>query len=85
MNITIKVTRVNFKWHARALSEDGKVLDEMACEKRVDIGWICREMLRWQSKVGTDCPHADAARKRHVASPIGKVYYVGLDNLKEVK
>ena len=75
--LNIKVTRIGNSWHARLLS-DGKVIDEMACEMRSDIGWICREMLRWQDKLGyhgTDWQFASAARHRqHTAKTNGRVW-----------
>ena len=56
--------------------EDGIVIDEMACVKSEDIGWICREMLRWYDKM---CDKSDelakSARKRQTSKPIGQIYY----------
>jgi hypothetical protein len=39
--LEIKVTRIGQRFHSRLL-KDGEVKDEMACEDRRDIGWICR-------------------------------------------
>lgn len=72
--LNIKVTKICNKWHARLL-DDGKVLDEMACASRLDIGWICREMLRWYDKAGNVSKWAASARKKHVAMPVCKVWY----------
>lgn len=63
MNLSIKVTRINNRFHARLYQED-KVIDEMACELKCDIGWICREMLRWFDKNGGVSRWAMNARKR---------------------
>lgn len=60
----IKVTRIGKRWHAR-LMEAGIVLDEMACVVKEDIGWICREMLRWQDKCGNGNEWTASARVRH--------------------
>lgn len=73
----IKVTKIKNRWHAR-LWLDKKLIDEMACEDRMDIGWICREMLRWYDKLGGSSIYAKLARKRHnlTPTPIGKVWYL---------
>ena len=79
----IKVTRINNKWHAR-MTIDGEVRDEMACEVRQDIGWICREMLRWLDKGGSNSKFASAARHRQHTGPVSQVWYQGeLNNQKE--
>ena len=78
----IKVTKIDKRWHARLL-EDGKILDEMACLAKQDIGWICREMLRWQDKMGNTNAWTSSARKRQITNPIGKIWFQ--KNLKEKK
>lgn len=74
----IKVTRINNRYHAR-LFVNGIFSDEMACELRSDIGWICREMMRWCDKLGAGNNHTDSARRRHNkdSAPRGKVLYYG--------
>lgn len=72
----IKVTRIADKWHAR-LFKGNCLQDEMACKDKSDIGWICREMLRWESKTGADSDFAESARKRQIGKPNGKVFYIG--------
>ena len=62
--LSIKVTKIRNRWHARLL-DGSKVIDEMACEIRTDIGWICREMMRWYVKTGGSSLYASAARHRH--------------------
>ena len=75
MEPKIKVTKIKNRWHSRLLLGD-KVLDEMACIDSCDIGWICREMLRWYVKTGGVSVYADATRKRQVnVNPISKVWY----------
>ena len=74
--LNIKVTFIKNRGHARLL-EGSKILDEMACSTRQDIGWICREMLRWYDKWGGKYSElAVAARKRQndTLYPIGKVW-----------
>lgn len=79
----IKVTRIKNRWHARMIV-GGVVRDEMACMNRVDIGWICREMLRWYDKGGGTSLFAWAARHRQWVAPQGKVWYRNaLENQKQ--
>ena len=83
MEPEIKVTRINSRWHAR-VTIGAIVRDEMACELRRDIGWICREMLRWLDKGGEGGQFASAARHRQQTGAVGKVWYHGeLINNKE--
>ena len=66
-NVEVKVTRIATRWHAR-LWVDGKVHDEMACQCREDIGFICRTMLRWFDKMGGVSAFAHASRHRQASS-----------------
>jgi hypothetical protein len=77
-NTDIKVTKIKNRWHAR-LFVNGILSDEMACELRSDIGWICREMMRWCDKMGAGSRHTTSARLRHNedGGPRGKVLYYG--------
>lgn len=71
----IKVTRINNRYHAR-LFINGNLYDEMACQYRSDIGWICREMLRWADKNGFSNDHTSSARGRQDTQIThGKVWY----------
>lgn len=70
-----KVTNIKGRYHARLYSDDGQLLDEMACTLKQDIGWICREMLRWQDKLGNSNDQTRAARDRQLADPKGKVWF----------
>jgi choline dehydrogenase-like flavoprotein len=72
-DINIKITRIGNRYHSR-LFLDGKVIDEMACELKCDIGWICREMLRWFDKNGGVSRWAMDARKRQNHHQ-GRVWY----------
>lgn len=74
-NLKLKVTRINNRYHARLYDGD-VVLDEMACEEKCDIGWICREMLRWYDKgLFPVSKMASAARERHINPPKSRVWY----------
>ncbi len=75
--MNIKVTRINNNWHARLIVND-VVVDEIACENRVDVGWCCREMMKWADKMGRlSTEHTAAARRRHNFDnqPVGKIWY----------
>ena len=72
----IVVTKIRNRWHAR-LSLNNKLVDEMACQQRLDIGWICREMLRWAAKSGNISEFASAARRRQLTGPTGRVWWHG--------
>jgi hypothetical protein len=72
----IKVTHIGNKYDARLFRGTG-LRDEMACEEKQDIGWICREMLRWASRTGSGSKLAESARSRQTGKPKGKVFYIG--------
>jgi hypothetical protein len=74
----IRVTKIKNRWHSRLIVND-KVYDEMACDNSLDIGWICREMLRWYSKMGNISHRAEFARdgfpeRRKRAMPVGRIW-----------
>jgi hypothetical protein len=60
--------------YSAQLKEDGRVIDHMVCESKRDVGWICREMLRWFVKTGGKSKWASAARRRQISGPIGKIW-----------
>lgn len=71
----IKVTRINKRYHAR-LFVNGDLYDEMACEYRTDVGFICRQMLRNADKMGVYNAHTESARKRITSTNThGKIWY----------
>jgi hypothetical protein len=80
MEPEIKITRIGHRWHARLMYGD-KVQDEMACELRVDIGYICRTMMRWDDKTGGGGIYASKSRDRlnsketNHRGPVGKIWY----------
>jgi hypothetical protein len=56
------------------------VRDEMACELRIDIGYICRQLLRWDDKCGGVSLYASNSRDRlsketNRGKPMGKIWY----------
>lgn len=76
-NLSIKVTTIGGK-HCARLLKDGKVIDEMSCELKQDVGYICRTMLRWFCKMGGVSAWAESARRRMTEkpeAPAGRVRY----------
>jgi hypothetical protein len=72
-----KVTFIKDKFHIRLLEND-LLINEMACKKKVDIGWCCAYMLRWYDKLGGSSIMASKSRDRHHKineKPEGKVWY----------
>jgi hypothetical protein len=87
--LTTKVTKINGRYHCRLLNKT-KVVDEMACEERVDIGYCMRWMLRMHDKCGGVSLMADASRHRRDAEGgwknaevVGKVWYPNQIPIKE--
>lgn len=87
----IKVTKIKDKWHAR-LFLNNIVIDEMACNVRQDIGYICQEMMRWADKLGGDAYTNATRHRRGIKSenytenmqPVGSIWYSHeLDALKK--
>jgi len=78
-NYEVKVTKINNRFHAR-LVYLGKCIDEMACELRIDIGYISRYMIRMEDKSGGD-KFTSASRLRmntnpdNFGYPKGKVWH----------
>ncbi len=71
----IKVTRINNNYHARLFVND-VLYDEMACNNQMDIGYICREMLRWADKMGICNEHTASARTRQTQAINGTVWKI---------
>ncbi len=80
MEPEIKVTKIKNRWHAR-LSVNGVVYSEMACANRIDIGYICRQLMRWHDKCGGCGIVAHHSRERlnkkatNHSGPVGKIWY----------
>jgi hypothetical protein len=76
---TTKVTRIKNRYHAR-LYHGTNIIAETACELRIDIGHICRYMMRWEDKMGGDCQtkssrHRLNSNPDNYRGPVGKVWY----------
>jgi hypothetical protein len=79
--IELKVTKIKARWHVRLIS-DGKVDSEMACAKREDIGYCCRQLSRWYDKCGGMSTEASATRTRmakptNMTGPVGRIWHSG--------
>jgi MOSC domain-containing protein YiiM len=59
------VRRIGSGWNCRVLT-NGQVNQETRVDAKADIGAACREMLRWEDKVGNLSAFASAARARGV-------------------
>jgi len=70
----IKVTKIKNRFHARLFVNE-KVYDEMACSFKRDIGYICREMLRWYDKNGGSKWSSAVRKRRGVDTPLGKIWH----------
>lgn len=74
----IKVTKIKNRYHARLMKLD-VVISEMASELRIDIGYICRQLMRWEDKMGGD-EVTSASRNRlntkpdNFRGPVGKIW-----------
>lgn len=71
--LRLTVTYMDKRWVATLYVQDEE-FDRMACENKCDIGWICRELLRWFSKLGGVSEWAESARRRQTPFPQGRVW-----------
>ena len=60
----VTVRCINGRYHVRVLL-NGAVNQEAVCESKLDIGWTCRSLLRWEDKCGNISKFASSARERH--------------------
>lgn len=73
----VKVTTIAGKYHCR-LFKNGELASEIQCDLKDDIVWCCREMLKWQEKMGYISRFANTARERQTktAKPKGKYHWI---------
>ncbi len=71
---TIKVTKINNNFHAR-LFKNSIIIKEMACSHKQDIGFICREMMRWEDKLNGGDKYTAFSRKNQTTN-IGKYWSI---------
>lgn len=72
---SIKVTKINDNFHAR-LKKGSKIISEMACKSKQDIGFICRELLRWEDKMGGDKFTSSARNRQNNNEPVDKIWNI---------
>jgi hypothetical protein len=84
--IHTKVTTINNRYHCRILrTKDDKVLSEMACAEKQDVGFCIRYMLRMYDKCGGTSLMADASRHRGKnQTSKGKIWYPSQIPVNEV-
>lgn len=75
----IKVTKIGNRYHAR-LFKGERIVAEMSCELRIDIGYICRQLMRTEDKMGGDRVTSASRNRLNTKSinfkgPVGKVWY----------
>jgi len=62
--LSIKVTKIGKKYHARLFCMD-KLHNESTCDKKSDISFICRDLLRWYDKLSYEPYSLWAEWSRH--------------------
>ena len=74
--LRIKVTNCGLFYGCR-LFDGLTLISEYRCENKLDIGKTCREMLRWQAKMGSTDPLVLSSRERlskDCEEPVGKIW-----------
>jgi hypothetical protein len=59
----VTVCKIKGNYHCRVLV-NGEVNQEAVCYSQRDIGYTCRNLLRWEDKCGNWSEFASAARER---------------------
>jgi hypothetical protein len=59
----VTVRNINGNYHCRVLV-NGELNQEAVCYDKSDIGYTCRNLLRWEDKCGNWSKFASAARER---------------------
>ena len=59
----VTVRTINGQFHCRVFL-NGELNQEAVCWDRKDIGYTCRNLLRWEDKCGNISAFAGAARER---------------------
>lgn len=71
--VSVTVRYIGGWYHCRVFVR-GQLYSEQRTKLKCDIGWSCREQLRWVDKLGYVSDFASAARHRQTATrPQGKV------------
>ena len=59
----VSVRNINGKYHCRVFT-NGELNQEAVCYSKRNIGYTCRNLLRWEDKCGNFSEFAGAARER---------------------
>ena len=59
----VTVRNINGAYHCRVFT-NGVLNQEAVCNSKLDIGYTCRSLLRWEDKCGNISDFATAARAR---------------------
>lgn len=59
----VTVRNINGSYHCRVFT-NGVLNQEAVCNSKLDIGYTCRSLLRWEDKCGNYSEFATAARAR---------------------
>ena len=60
----VTVRNINGEYHCRVFT-NGNLNQEAVCYNQRDIGYTCRNLLRWEDKCGNISEFARAARERN--------------------
>jgi hypothetical protein len=63
VNHEVTVRNINGNYHCRVLV-NGELNQEAVCYTKRDIGYTCRNLLRWEDKCGNISEFASASRRR---------------------
>ena len=63
VELEVTVKNINGKYHCRVFTK-GELNQEAVCYSKLNIGYTCRSLLRWEDKCGNFSEFAGAARKR---------------------
>jgi len=78
-DLTTKTTTINGTHYVRLFDND-KLHSEMGCKLKEDIGYCCRELLRWYDKLGGNSKMASDSRHRNKnTQPKGKTWLVKIE------
>jgi hypothetical protein len=64
-NVTheVKVTRIGSSYHCRVFT-NGILNQEAIAKDQSEIGFVCKDLLRWEDKCGNISDFASSARER---------------------
>jgi hypothetical protein len=62
---TVKVTHLGGGVYGCRVFLNGVLNAENRCKGKANIGSACRDLLRWESKLGNWSKYADSSRSRH--------------------